>query len=86
MYFCCISDLLHLFLDRVESFLKGQIADSQEEAFRAQITLMALIQNPPGDLPEQLREDILDSFCHIFGNLRYICLKFRNSYRKLASD
>lgn len=64
-----------LYMEKVESNLeeKNNSQYSQkEEVFRCILTLQSLLENPPGDFPETLREDIVKGFIRIFSFLRYI--------------
>lgn len=42
----------------------------KEEVFRCILTLHALLENPPGDFPHNLREDIVKRFVKIFCFIR----------------
>ncbi|GBG59953.1 hypothetical protein CBR_g286 [Chara braunii] len=41
-----------------------------EEGFRNALTMFTLLQNPPGDFPDSLRDETVDMFCQIFERLR----------------
>ncbi|KAG0604904.1 hypothetical protein M758_9G018000 [Ceratodon purpureus] len=45
---------------------KFEAAVAKEESFRNTLTLLILLQNPPGDLAAHVKEDIVDGFCEIF--------------------
>lgn len=47
----------------------GQLTP-KEEVFRSTLTLHSLLENPPGDVPDDLREDIVKGFIGIFSNVR----------------
>lgn len=67
------SNLLHFFMDKVKTLVYDSPTDvslSKEEAFRTAMTLHCLLQNPPGDFSEQLREDITQGLSDIFLHLR----------------
>ena len=59
-------------MEKVESSLAGK-NDNQyntEEIFRCILTLQSLLENPPGDLPSILREDVVKGFVGIFSYIR----------------
>lgn len=61
-------------MEKVETTLteKSNTQCSQkEEIFRSILTLQALLENPPGDFPDNLREDIVKGFVKIFSYIRY---------------
>ncbi|XP_055826815.1 serine/threonine-protein kinase ATM isoform X2 [Solanum dulcamara] len=68
--YCC---LVLLYMEKVEISLQeksdGQI-NPREEVFRCITTLHSLLENPPGDFPDTLREDIVRGFIGIFSNVR----------------
>lgn len=41
-----------------------------EEVFRCILTLHSLLENPPGDFPDNFREDIVNGFVEIFSFIR----------------
>lgn len=45
-------------------------ASSKEESFRCTWTLHVLLENPPGDYPDTMREEVLNGFCAIFSHIR----------------
>ncbi|KAK3160101.1 hypothetical protein QOZ80_1BG0055200 [Eleusine coracana subsp. coracana] len=45
-------------------------ATSKDDSFRCALTLHVLLENPPGDYPNTMREEILDEFCTIFSRIR----------------
>lgn len=50
---------------------KSEASVAKDEAFRNTLTLLILLQNPPGDLAAHVKEDIVDGFCKIFAFNRY---------------
>lgn len=44
---------------------------SKEESFRCVLMLHVLLENPPGDFPDNIREDLIDGFIGIFAHVRY---------------
>ncbi|XP_075505013.1 serine/threonine-protein kinase ATM isoform X6 [Primulina tabacum] len=67
------SNLVLLYMEKVETSLStenfGQI-NPKEEVFRFTLTLHSLIENPPGDIPEDLRDNIISGFIGIFSHVR----------------
>jgi hypothetical protein len=66
-------DLLHFYLEKAKEIAHGHAFEAsiaKEEAFRNMLTLLCLLQNPPGDLSPHVREEIVESFCEIFSLLR----------------
>ncbi|KAK3035324.1 hypothetical protein RJ639_034032, partial [Escallonia herrerae] len=65
--------LVLLYIGKVEMGLSvdnsGQL-NPKEEVFRCILTLHALLENPPGDFPDNLREDIVKGFAGIFSCVR----------------
>lgn len=67
--------LMLLYMDKVESSLNEKSTcqfNQKEEVFRCILTLHSLLENPPGDFPETLREDVVKGFIRIFSFIRYI--------------
>ncbi|PON35174.1 Phosphatidylinositol 3-kinase, Vps34 type, partial [Parasponia andersonii] len=67
------SGLVLLYMEKVESSLGGKIENQynpREEIFRCILTLQSILENPPGDLPNNLREDIVKGFVGIFSHIR----------------
>ncbi|KAK4479331.1 hypothetical protein RD792_014843 [Penstemon davidsonii] len=68
-----ISDLVLLYMEKVEASLLtesfGQL-NPKEDAFRFTLTLQSLLENPPGDISDDLREDIIKGFVGIFSHIR----------------
>lgn len=46
----------------------------KEEVFRNILTLHSLLENPPGDFPDSLREDMVKGFSRIFSHVRYVMI------------
>ena len=73
MFFLFWLALVLLYMEKVESSLGGK-NDNQhnprEEIFRCILTLQSILENPPGDLPNNLREDIVKGFVGIFSHIR----------------
>lgn len=68
-----MAGLVLSYIEKVESSLKEKISSQyhqKEEGFRSILTLHLLLENPPGDFPETLREDIVKGFVQIFSFLR----------------
>lgn len=67
-------DLVLLYMGKVETSFSEK-SNSQynpkEEVFRCVLTLHSLLENPPGDFPDNLREDVVKGFIGIFSFLRY---------------
>ncbi|XP_048228650.1 serine/threonine-protein kinase ATM isoform X3 [Ricinus communis] len=65
--------LMRLYIEKVETSLADK-NDNQgnlkEEAFRCVLTLHSLLENPPGDFPDELREDIVKGIVQIFSFIR----------------
>ncbi len=62
-------------MEKVETSLGGK-NDGQynpkEEVFRCILTLHSLLENPPGDFPDNFREDIIKGFVGIFSYIRLV--------------
>ncbi|KAK9073522.1 hypothetical protein SSX86_007846 [Deinandra increscens subsp. villosa] len=67
------SSLVLLYMEKVEISLSersyGQ-SNPKEEVFRCILTLHSLLDSPPGDFSDDLREGITKGFIDIFSNLR----------------
>lgn len=65
--------LVLLYMEKVEKSLSsddsGQ-SNTTEEIFRCIQTLQSLLENPPGDFPDNLQEDIVKGFVGIFSYVR----------------
>ncbi|XP_022767135.1 serine/threonine-protein kinase ATM isoform X5 [Durio zibethinus] len=67
------SGFMVFYMEKVETTLseKNNSQYSQkEEIFRSILTLQSLLENPPGDFPDNLREDIVKGFVKIFSYIR----------------
>ncbi|KAI3684521.1 hypothetical protein L6452_33745 [Arctium lappa] len=67
------SSLVLLYMGKVETNLSERNAgqsNPKEEVFRCILTLHSLLDSPPGDFPDDLREGITQGFVDIFSNLR----------------
>nr|CAB3476606.1 unnamed protein product [Digitaria exilis] len=47
-------------------------ASSKDESFRCTLTLHVLLENPPGDYPDIMREDVINGFIAIFSHIRQV--------------
>ncbi|XP_073145738.1 serine/threonine-protein kinase ATM isoform X3 [Henckelia pumila] len=67
------SNLVLLYMEKVETSLSteniGQM-NPKEEVFRFTLTLHSLLENPPGDIPDDLRDNIISGFVGIFSHVR----------------
>ncbi|KAI9087642.1 hypothetical protein K1719_030512 [Acacia pycnantha] len=65
-------NLVLLYIENVETSLNGNDIHhiSKEEVFRYILTLHSLLENPPGDYPNNLREDIIKGFVKICSYIR----------------
>ncbi|OMO81447.1 hypothetical protein CCACVL1_12416, partial [Corchorus capsularis] len=67
------SGFILFYLEKVETILaeKSNTQHSQkEDIFRSILTLHSLLENPPGDFADNLREDIVKGFVKIFSYIR----------------
>ena len=67
-------DLVSHYLAKAKEIVqnsKVEAAVTKEEAFRNTLTLLILLQNPPGDIAAHVKEDVVDGFCEIFASNRY---------------
>ncbi|GER56830.1 serine/threonine-protein kinase ATM [Striga asiatica] len=67
------SNLVLLFMEKVEVSLSTENISQlnpKEEVFRYTLTLQSLLENPPGDIPDELRDDIIKGFIGIFSQVR----------------
>ncbi|KAL1222123.1 Serine/threonine-protein kinase ATM [Cardamine amara subsp. amara] len=67
------SGLVLLYMKRAEAAFsekKSGQHSQKEEAFRYILTLQSLLENPPGDFPDDLREEIVNGLIHIFSSVR----------------
>lgn len=74
LLFCFnLSDLVLLYMEKVETSLDmktGGHLNPREEVFRCILTLQSLLENPPGDFPADLREDVVKGFIGILSHIR----------------
>ncbi|KAF3783679.1 Serine/threonine-protein kinase [Nymphaea thermarum] len=66
-------NLVLLYMHKIETILGGgdhKSAASKEEVFRFIQTLLALLEYPVGDFHDNLRNEIVKGFIHMFSNLR----------------
>ncbi|KAL7139007.1 hypothetical protein ABFS83_09G021400 [Erythranthe nasuta] len=67
------SNLVLLYMEKIETSLSteniGQL-NPKEEVFRFTLTLQSLLENPPGDIPEELRDDMIKGFIGMFSHVR----------------
>lgn len=74
--FVCLSkliDLVLLYMEKVEASLSTESISQlnpKEEVFRFTLTLQSLLENPPGDISDELREDMVKGFVGIFSHVR----------------
>jgi hypothetical protein len=47
-------------------------ASSKDESFRCTLTLHVLLENPPGDYPDTMREEVINGFSAIFPHIRRV--------------
>ncbi|KAF6991028.1 hypothetical protein CFC21_008158 [Triticum aestivum] len=67
------SNLVVLYMKKVATGFDANFsnqASSKEESFRCTWTLHVLLENPPGDYPDTMREEVLNGFCAIFSHIR----------------
>lgn len=67
-------DLMLLYLEKVEGSLVGKndnLYTPKEELFRCILTLHSLLENPPGDFPDSIRQEIVNGIVKIFSLVRY---------------
>ncbi|RDX75631.1 Serine/threonine-protein kinase ATM, partial [Mucuna pruriens] len=66
-------NLVFLYIEKVEASLNEKnisICTSKEEVFRYILTLHSLLKYPPGDYPDNVREDIVKGFVRICSFIR----------------
>lgn len=63
-------DFVLLYMEKVEASLSENISQPKEEVFRFTLTLQSLLENPPGDISDELREDMVKGFAGIFSHVR----------------
>ncbi|KAL6583807.1 hypothetical protein OROMI_003096 [Orobanche minor] len=67
------SNLVLLYMKKLETSLKTKNLSQlnpKEEVFRYTLTLQSLLENPPGDIPEELRRHTIKGFIQIFSLVR----------------
>ncbi|XVF54114.1 hypothetical protein PTKIN_Ptkin05aG0154900 [Pterospermum kingtungense] len=66
------SGFMVFYMQKVETTLPENNTQysQKEEIFRSILTLQSLLENPPGDFPDNLREDIVKGFVKIFSYIR----------------
>lgn len=65
--------LVILYMNKVVTGLDSKSnsqTNTKEEVFRYVLTLHVLLENPPGDFPANLREDVVKGFSEIFAHVR----------------
>ncbi|KAA0057863.1 serine/threonine-protein kinase ATM isoform X1 [Cucumis melo var. makuwa] len=66
-------NLMLLYLEKVEGSLVGKndnLYTPKEELFRCILTLHSLLENPPGDFPDSIRQEIVNGIVKIFSLVR----------------
>ncbi|KAG7021450.1 Serine/threonine-protein kinase ATM, partial [Cucurbita argyrosperma subsp. argyrosperma] len=66
-------NLVLLYLEKVEGSLVGKndnLYTPKEELFRCILTLHSLLENPPGDFPDSIRQEIVNGIAKIFSLVR----------------
>lgn len=66
--------LVLLYIEKIETSLDetNVHCNSKEEVFRYILTLNSLLENPPGDYPDNLRECLIKGLVRICSFIRYI--------------
>ncbi|PVH39126.1 hypothetical protein PAHAL_5G442300 [Panicum hallii] len=67
-----ISFVVH-YMKKVTTVLDAKFsnqASSKDESFRCTLTLHVLLENPPGDYPDTMREEVINGFSAIFPHIR----------------
>ncbi|KAJ0962868.1 hypothetical protein J5N97_027990 [Dioscorea zingiberensis] len=65
--------LVNLYMKKVSVSVGGKPtaqSGSKEETFRCVLMLHVLLENSPGDFPDNIREDLIDGFIGIFSHVR----------------
>ncbi|KAF5476799.1 hypothetical protein F2P56_003496 [Juglans regia] len=64
--------LVLLYMEKLKASFSGKDNEynPKEEVFRCVLTLHSLLENPPGDFPDNFREDIVKGFVGIFSFIR----------------
>lgn len=71
------ADLVILYMNKVVTGLNSKSnsqTNNKEEVFRYVLNLHVLLENPPGDFPANLREDVVKGFREIFAHVRLVIL------------
>ena len=71
--------LVFLYVEKLEASLNWKNIShytSKEEVFRYILTLHSLLENPPGDYPDNIRQDLVKGFVRICSFIRYILIWF----------
>ncbi|XP_047341337.1 serine/threonine-protein kinase ATM [Impatiens glandulifera] len=66
-------NLVRLYMQKVKTSLSGESSNHfnpKEDTFRCIVNLHSLIENPPGDFPDDIRVDIVEGFISIFSFIR----------------
>ncbi|GAV63786.1 PI3_PI4_kinase domain-containing protein/FAT domain-containing protein/FATC domain-containing protein, partial [Cephalotus follicularis] len=66
-------NLMLLYMEKVETGLcekNNSQYNQKEDVFRCILSLYSLLENPPGDFPDSLREDVVHGFIRIFSFVR----------------
>lgn len=69
--------LVILHIEKVQTNLgvkNSTQSNPKEDLFRCVLTLHSLLENPPGDFPNNLREEIIKGIVRIFSFVRYITI------------
>jgi hypothetical protein len=69
------SDFVSLYMKKVASAFDAKFsnqASSKDESFRCTLTLHVLLENPPSDYPDIMREEVLNGFSAIFLHIRQV--------------
>ena len=77
--YCSSEGLVLLYMEKVGANLsekQSSHSNLKEEGFRCILTLHSLLENPPGDFPENIREDVAKGFVGFFASMRYKACSF----------
>lgn len=66
-FICLFEGMMLWYLEKVETDLSQETSNPREGI----LTLYSLLESPPGDFPEDLREGIISGFIGIFSSLRF---------------
>ncbi|OQU86537.1 serine/threonine-protein kinase ATM isoform X2 [Sorghum bicolor] len=67
------SNFVSLYMKKVATGFDAKFsnpASSKDESFRCTLTLHVLLENPPGDYPDIMREEVLNGFSAVFLHIR----------------